>query len=159
MSNSLSNSDFYQLYCFTISGKAFLWHQVRCMTHVLFAVGQGQEKPEVVKEMLDLEETPRKPAYDFASELPLILWDCGYEDVQWMYDIEYHPAQMKHYFNLWNQSIIKSCLVHLSLQHLENTLFNNTTRDGYTPYKLLPKPNKAEKYTPLSRRPKLGMLG
>ena len=47
-------------------------------------------------------------------------------------------------------------MVHLSLQHLENTLFKNATQDGYTPYKLLPnKPNKTEKYTPLNRRPKL----
>ena len=88
--------------------------------------------------------------------MPLILWDCGYEDIQWLYELEQHPFQIKHYFQLWNQNIIKSCLVHLSLQHLENTLFKNATQDGYTPYKLLPnKPNKTEKYTPLNRRPKL----
>lgn len=32
---------------FRVRGTAFLWHQVRCMTAVLFLIGQGLEKPQV----------------------------------------------------------------------------------------------------------------
>ena len=31
----------------TVSGQAFLWHQVRCMMAVAFLVGLGLEEPEV----------------------------------------------------------------------------------------------------------------
>ncbi|KAF3350390.1 Chromosome segregation protein pcs1 [Verticillium dahliae VDG2] len=44
--------------------------------HVLFLVGQGLERPEVVDELLDVERHPRKPNYGLAHEVPLVLWDC-----------------------------------------------------------------------------------
>lgn len=36
-----------EVFVMNITGNAFLWHQVRCMTAVLFLVGQGLEKPSV----------------------------------------------------------------------------------------------------------------
>jgi tRNA pseudouridine38/39 synthase len=65
-------------YTFTVRGSAFLWHQVRCMVAVLFLVGQGLEKPEVVKELLDVERNPRRPQYEMASDKPLVLWECTF---------------------------------------------------------------------------------
>ena len=44
-----------------VRGSAFLWHQVRCMSSVLFMVGLGRESTSIVAELLDLERTPRKP--------------------------------------------------------------------------------------------------
>ena len=35
-------------YIFDLKGSAFLWHQVRCMMAVLFAVGQKLEAPSIV---------------------------------------------------------------------------------------------------------------
>ncbi|KAL9097872.1 MAG: hypothetical protein Q9165_000198 [Trypethelium subeluteriae] len=64
------------VYSFNVDGSGFLWHQVRCMTAVLFLVGQGLEKPDVVKEMLDVEKMPAKPIYELADDKPLVLWDC-----------------------------------------------------------------------------------
>lgn len=65
-------------YTFTVRGSAFLWHQVRCMVAVLFLVGQGLEKPEIVKELLDVERNPRRPQYEMASDNPLVLWECTF---------------------------------------------------------------------------------
>jgi len=31
----------------TVTGKAFLWHQIRCIVSVLLFVGHGREHPEV----------------------------------------------------------------------------------------------------------------
>ena len=67
-----------EMYCFTICGYAFLWHQVRCMVAVLFMVGRRDEVPEVVQLLLDIEKTPRKPSYEMASELPLVLFRCTF---------------------------------------------------------------------------------
>ena len=35
-------------HAFSVRGIAFLWHMVRCIMAVLFLVGEGKEKPEVV---------------------------------------------------------------------------------------------------------------
>ncbi len=40
----------------TIVGEAFLYHQVRCIVAALFMVGRGLEKPEIVKDLLDLNK-------------------------------------------------------------------------------------------------------
>eukprot|EP00727_Mastigamoeba_balamuthi_P003036 m51a1_g1273 putative trna pseudouridine(38 39) synthase (694) ;mRNA; f:99807-102749 len=63
----------------TIRAASFLYHQVRCMVAVLLRVGEGLEPPEVVRDMLDISRCPGKPNYPLASELPLVLCDCGYE--------------------------------------------------------------------------------
>ncbi|KIW02205.1 tRNA pseudouridine(38-40) synthase [Verruconis gallopava] len=65
-----------RLFSFDVQGSAFLWHQVRCMVAILFLVGQGLEKPSVVKELLDVKKNPCKPHYEMASDQPLVLWDC-----------------------------------------------------------------------------------
>lgn len=83
-----------QVYTFTLHGSAFLWHQVRHMVAILFLVGQGLEPPSIVPELLDITKNPRKPAYDMASDAPLVLWDCIFPDessssradaLQWVY--------------------------------------------------------------------------
>ena len=52
------------------------------MAEVLFMVGRGQEHPSVIDQLLDVSVCQRKPHYGLASELPLLLFDCGFEDVQ-----------------------------------------------------------------------------
>ncbi|KAI5296973.1 hypothetical protein KEM55_005326 [Ascosphaera atra] len=69
-----------EVYTFTVHGSAFLWHQVRQMVGILFLVGQGFEAPEIVLELLDVEKNPRRPAYDLASDAPLVLWDTVFPD-------------------------------------------------------------------------------
>lgn len=64
------------VYEFRVSGSGFLWHQVRHMVAMLFLVGQGLEKPEVVRDLLDIQKHPTKPQYDMADDAPLVLWDC-----------------------------------------------------------------------------------
>ncbi|KAL2116744.1 hypothetical protein VTJ04DRAFT_8912 [Mycothermus thermophilus] len=65
-----------KVYYFLVRGSAFLWHQIRHMVSILFLVGQGLEKPSVVTELLDITRNPRKPNYQMADEVPLVLWDC-----------------------------------------------------------------------------------
>lgn len=71
---------FPKVYYFHVRGSAFLWHQIRCMVAVLFAVGQGLEAPEVIDALLDPKQYPRRPNYTLASEFPLVLWDCIFPD-------------------------------------------------------------------------------
>ncbi|BFZ63341.1 pseudouridine synthase deg1 [Saitoella coloradoensis] len=68
---------------FDLEGTAFLWHQVRCMVAILLLVGQGYEKPTIVRDLLDIGKFPTKPIYDMASDLPLVLYDCEFKGVKW----------------------------------------------------------------------------
>lgn len=85
-----------KVYSFNVYGNAFLWHQIRCMIGVLFLVGQGLEKPEIVRDLLDVKKYPRKPQYTMADEVPLVLWDCRYpargekrgDALDWIYNCE-----------------------------------------------------------------------
>ncbi|KAF1813466.1 pseudouridine synthase [Eremomyces bilateralis CBS 781.70] len=65
-----------KVYAFVVHGSAFLYNQVRHMAAILFLVGQGLEKPTIVKELLDVRKNPRRPNYEIASDSPLVLWDC-----------------------------------------------------------------------------------
>ncbi|KDQ23837.1 hypothetical protein PLEOSDRAFT_1048811 [Pleurotus ostreatus PC15] len=89
------------MYVFDLVGTAFLYHQVRHIMAILFLVGTGIECPSVVTALLNvasgaetdpslLEVVDRKPEYQMADGLPLMLWDCGYSenDVQWQTDSE-----------------------------------------------------------------------
>lgn len=70
------------VYTFTLSGSAFLWHQVRHMVAMLFLIGQGVESPSIIPELLDVSKNPCKPTYEMASDAPLVLWDCSFPDLQ-----------------------------------------------------------------------------
>ena len=50
--------------------------QIRCIAAVLLMVGEGKEKPEIVKELLNVAEVNRKPQYSMASEQALLLYKC-----------------------------------------------------------------------------------
>ncbi|EAU87740.1 pseudouridine synthase [Coprinopsis cinerea okayama7 len=82
------------LHVFNLTGSAFLYHQVRHIMAILFLIGMGMESPSLVSNLLNVtsdSEVPRaddlpyeivdrKPEYQMADGLPLMLWDCGYPE-------------------------------------------------------------------------------
>ncbi|GAA5989354.1 hypothetical protein JCM5350_005685 [Sporobolomyces pararoseus] len=82
-----------------LRGGAFLYNQVRHIVAILFLVGAGLEPPTIVDRLLwtsDRTETTisrnqppesfvdmdRKPSYQIADDLPLILWQCGFNSTE-----------------------------------------------------------------------------
>ena len=47
-----------------------------------------------MKELLDVEVAVGKPVYKMADELPLVLIDCGFEDVKFTYDSSMLASQL-----------------------------------------------------------------
>ncbi|CCH45032.1 putative tRNA pseudouridine synthase [Wickerhamomyces ciferrii] len=72
------------LYCFDLEGSAFLWHQVRNMVAILFLVGQKLESPGIVTQLMNIQETPTRPLFDMGSDIPLILYDCKFPEMEWV---------------------------------------------------------------------------
>jgi tRNA pseudouridine38/39 synthase len=78
-----------KFYVYVIQGRAFLWHQVRCIVSALYTVGLGLEEPESIKDLLKEEnilENKGRPNYDMAPEGPLVLVDCIYPEGTFNWD-------------------------------------------------------------------------
>ncbi|KTW25678.1 tRNA pseudouridine(38-40) synthase [Pneumocystis carinii B80] len=120
------------LYIFDLEGTAFLWHQVRCMISILFLVGQNLEEPEIVKTLLDISKTPNKPVYNIADGLPLILYDCHFENLNWNYGPNRNFVQnlYRSIYDLWHTTKIQNSIIQLLLKNIPNNevLDNNNTK-------------------------------
>ncbi|XP_055924234.1 tRNA pseudouridine(38/39) synthase-like isoform X2 [Argiope bruennichi] len=125
-----SDSRPYQLAELTVVGQAFLWHQIRCIVSLLFFIGQGKEECSVIDQLLDIKNCPRKPQYDIASEIPLVLFDCSYDDVDWIYNEESLKFVIKELQNMWTHHAVKTTIIRSMLSELErlgsadNTILN-----------------------------------
>ncbi|KAI0752150.1 tRNA pseudouridine synthase [Fomes fomentarius] len=85
-----------ELCVFNLRGNAFLYNMVRHIMAILLLVGTGLEKPSVMTALLNAdparplppfregEESPPvitgRPDYQIADPLPLMLWECGYDE-------------------------------------------------------------------------------
>ncbi|KAF1334753.1 tRNA uridine synthase, partial [Globisporangium splendens] len=120
-----------QMYRFEIYGRAFLWHQVRCMVQVLFLIGSGKEEPDLIPRLLDIAKTPRKPQYDMASDAPLVLHDCYFDNVQFDYSplalYQVHAQLLQQ----WEQLAIKAAVLRSNLDTIAEfpVAFDHVTRE------------------------------
>ncbi|KAK5643256.1 hypothetical protein RI129_007101 [Pyrocoelia pectoralis] len=98
----------YSMYVLTIQGQAFLWHQIRCIMGVLLLIGQENEDPSIVTELLDVKKHCRKPDYNMASEVPLNLYECEYDiECHWIYDDANLADIIKKLESFWTFQTIK----------------------------------------------------
>lgn len=139
----------YDMLYLVLRGKAFLWHQVRCIMAILILVGEGREEPTVIKELLDVNKNPCKPQYSLANDLPLNLYECEYRnkgvfdpsvfdknvpvtheddeemdgdsDLQeWVYEEESLTRTISELQGLWASNSIKSTMCREMLKSLQN---------------------------------------
>ncbi|XP_048368834.1 tRNA pseudouridine(38/39) synthase [Sphaerodactylus townsendi] len=160
--------DPFQMYQFEVTGQAFLYHQVRCMMAILFLIGQRMEKPEIIDELMDIENNPRKPQYSMAVEFPLVLFDCEFENINWIYDHEVQEFNVSHLQQLWANHAVKSHMLLsmlLGLDFAEISTAQGLSNDSTILWKEIKPPVhnqisaliegvKARNYKPLMDRPK-----
>lgn len=77
--NDNSSPNPFESYYLRIRGNAFLYHMIRCIVTVLFKIGKGEDPPESINRLLDIENQPRRPGYAFASPYPLVLSNCAFD--------------------------------------------------------------------------------
>eukprot|EP00605_Chrysophyceae_sp_TOSAG23-4_P001618 GSChrysophyteH1.ASY1.ANO1.1778.1 assembled CDS len=103
-----------------IEGVAFLWHMVRCVMAVLFLVGEGREDAGVISQLLDIEAHPRKPLYNMASELPLVLHECKFESLRMKWTPKNLWNLTEHFERLYESSSVAAAQALNSLQFLKS---------------------------------------
>ena len=115
---SESNSS-YDICVLVIKGKAFLWHQIRCIVAVLFRIASGKEPVSVVQELLDVEKNPKRPQYLMASEIPLNLFHCEYNSgLHWNYNSEAIQVTVKQLQELWTENAVKAAMLKTALDEM-----------------------------------------
>ncbi|VDK77645.1 unnamed protein product [Litomosoides sigmodontis] len=100
---SIDEAAHYEFLQLTIKGSGFLWHQIRCIVTLLCEIGLGNEKPEIITELLDIKLTPSKPIYGLAPAFPLCLFDCVYGgmELSWRWDINSLKSIRKLLLKTW----------------------------------------------------------
>lgn len=126
------------LYSFDLTGTAFLWHQVRSMVAILFLVGQELEEPSIVQTLLDVSKTPRRPLYEMASDIPLVLYDCGFPPLEWksFKTSDSLRRLQDRTFNLWHDSWLKTTMA----KNMQATI-NDSIHAPHAPDPRPPKPH------------------
>ncbi|XP_023334180.1 tRNA pseudouridine(38/39) synthase [Eurytemora carolleeae] len=157
----------YDMCVLTIVGKAYLWHQIRLIVSVLFLIGEGKEDPSVVKELLDVEKNPQRPAYGMAADYPLNLFSCDYDGVEWNYDQLSLGFVLRTFQKMWVETNVKSQMIRSCLEDLEkhaqtpvhaqvDPLFVFKKEKVYTPLLKMPKcPSLEDKIVTVAKRRKL----
>ncbi|KAG0700495.1 pseudouridine synthase [Suillus ampliporus] len=163
-----------RLYVFDLVGSAFLYHQVRHIMAVLFLVGTGLEQPSIISALMNVSPdesnslhdpqlplVDRKPEYQMADALPLMLWDCAYADsgVTWQTDDDgtesgtgselYHQLHSIHQRSLIHTVLDEHFLTAAAQYHSPPPQYFPFSQTGLTPH-TLPRSN-------LAREPVLGV--
>ncbi|ORY98598.1 pseudouridine synthase [Syncephalastrum racemosum] len=138
-----------------LKGTAFLWHQVRCIMSILFLVGQGLEKPEVVSELLDVSKVESRPDYPMASELPLLLYECEFEGLNWSPSPN-ESRVFDHWRSMWADNMTRSLLCRTFLDYMGTTGLMQNAREDTAPAIVLGggREIKSSRYRALMERPR-----
>ncbi|KAH9615477.1 hypothetical protein KSS87_000495 [Heliosperma pusillum] len=99
-----------ELWVIKIRGRAFLWHQVRCMVAVLFMIGRGLESEEIIDLLLNVEKTPKKPQYTMAPEMPLVLHSCEFNGLPLSSAADTRQALCSHLENECHNLILQAAI-------------------------------------------------
>jgi tRNA pseudouridine(38-40) synthase len=122
------------VYMLEIRGIAFLWHMVRCIMALLLMIGEGEEDPDAVTALLDIDNMPAKPHYKMAPELPLVLHECGFDNMR----INLQPPVLwtltGHYESLWEKHTIAAARAKNALESLKSWEVRKSDVDVFVSY-------------------------
>ncbi|XP_058790728.1 tRNA pseudouridine(38/39) synthase [Phymastichus coffea] len=121
----------YDMCQLTIKSNAFLWHQIRCIMGILFLIGREQEKPEIMNDLLDVQNHPKKPQYNLAHYIPLNLFYCEYDDANWYVDKEEILKVVEDLQEEWTDVNVKSTMIKNMLQDLQELTDEKNTNIKY----------------------------
>ncbi|XP_065217349.1 tRNA pseudouridine(38/39) synthase isoform X2 [Planococcus citri] len=152
--NRLSSHDpiskSYSMCELTIIGKGFLWHQIRAIVTVLFLVGQARETVNIFSELLNIDKCPKKPVYGLADPLPLNLYGCEYDDVNWRTDQEELKKITDVLQSFWTCSAVKCAMIENMIVDLSDKNELVTANDRV--YATLLHDSRSKVYKPLMSR-------
>jgi len=89
------------------------------MSSILFLIGRGLEKPDIIPKLLDMNLVTEKPNYPLSSEIPLILYDAEYEGLEFDCEKETSIHTYNYLYQYWKEQYLKSSVIFTMLQSLK----------------------------------------
>ena len=80
-------------------------------------------------DLLNIEKYACKPQYTMVSESPLILFDCQYENLKWIYDFHELEKVIKHFQDAWLINQTKAVMIKRMIDSLEENLETNDAKN------------------------------
>lgn len=80
---------------------------------ILFLIGKNHEPPTIIKELLNVEKHKAKPAYEMALDLPLVLYECGFDNLDFIYLHEKMDRISEPFTEIFKKHFIKSSVANL----------------------------------------------
>jgi tRNA pseudouridine38/39 synthase len=120
------------MYMFEIEGTAFLWHQVRMMTAVLFMVGSGKEDPSIITTLLDVDKHPRRPQYNMSNEGPLVLYKTNYTEVSFKTSEFAMKWLLRRYENMWHEYTVQAHMMREFINVARKSYRDSSTKNSTT---------------------------
>jgi hypothetical protein len=85
-----------------------------------------------VTRLLDAKTNPNKPQYDMASDLPLVLYDCEFNNLNpWIQRPGTHARLCNHMHTMWKEYAIKAALVDGMLASFGEAFVGDELVGGY----------------------------
>ena len=113
--------DPYKLCELNMTAKSFLWHQVRYMMGILSLIGHGRESTDVIDYMLDVKACKSKPSYSPARAEGLILYDSGFEDINWEISSLHTANVIMRLQSVWAKKSIEECMLRGIIESIDPT--------------------------------------
>ena len=70
---------------------------------------------------MDTSTCPRRPQYNMASELPLVLYDCSFDDLHWLYDSAVLETLHKKLQGQWTVHAVRATITKSLIDNVCNT--------------------------------------
>ena len=121
----------HQIYEITITARSFLWHQVRYIVSFLTLIGAGKESPDLIDYLFDVESCKAKPNIFPASPDNLILYDSGYEDVNWELDSKQLLYVYTHFQKMWLNKSLEQQMLNCILECFDPSNFAKEDVERY----------------------------
>lgn len=121
------------------------------MVAIAILIGKGLESNKLISQLLDTETVKNKPMYLLASELPLVLVECGYADtlLHWRTDPGKNQTEEKiiqTFMRTWKEVSIKQTLLTglIGNEYCKGEVTVNPIAKNYTPVMKLGKNKSVE---------------
>lgn len=159
-----STTDPDHIFEVTIQGNAFLWHQIRYTMSLLLMVGRGDEKPSIFKDLLNMRKWPAKPQYDMASDIPLVLCDCLYRKIRFIYHRETSERVLSDFHWAWRRYTMHAHVMSLFQRRVNAVLSQCPERDAAKSQpvrglQLQRRKNRRPRHAPLDSRASMKSYG
>lgn len=157
-SGPLANRHDYQYYRITIIGKAFLYHQIRCIMTIVFLIGARKEQPTLIQSLLDLDKCSSKPMYNHSSYLPLSLRTCSFrnEDLPlgWLDNQRVLTNLRRHLKQMWFEYKTKTIMIEDVLRDIEDKLdeCNEDNQESWTEFNICCDNRSSRNYIQILKR-------